>query len=374
MSRANFSSTLMEGTERPLAVLRPAMSAIVPVHNNAAELSQCLAALANCDSRECELIVVDDQSTENIRDIAAQYGARYFRTPRRGGPALARNLGTKHALGEIFLFVDADVVVPPDTLDTVLQCFSEEPKLAAVFGSYDDAPTCTDFWSSFKNLLHHRVHQESNAEAVTFWAGCGAIRREAFEGLGGFDAEKYPTPSIEDVELGVRLNRKKQRIRLLKGLQVKHLKKWTPRTLWQTDIFQRAVPWSRLILQTGRVPNDLNLTWESRASAGLVASLAALVISLIACGLARSTKHVALIGSAAALDMALLVVLNWRLYGFFRRKRGVAFAIGAMMAHWLYLFYSGATFTACWIVETFKASFRGARPDLALEPTQHDPQ
>jgi GT2 family glycosyltransferase len=372
MSRANFSSTLIEGTEKPLVEVRPAMSAIVPVHNNAAEFSQCLAALANCGNRKCELIVVDDQSTENIRDIAAQYGARYFRTPRRGGPALARNVGTKHARGEIFLFVDADVVVPPDALDTVLQCFNDEPTLAAVFGSYDDAPACTDFCSSFKNLLHHRVHQESSPEAATFWAGCGAVRRQAFEGLGGFDAEKYPAPSIEDIELGVRLNRKEQRIRLLKGLQVKHLKKWTPRTLWQTDIFQRAVPWSRLILQTGPVPNDLNLTWESRASAGLVAGLAALVIGPIACGLARSTRHVALIASLAAADMALLVVLNRGLYGFFRRKRGVKFAIGAIATHWLYLFYSGATFTACWLVETFKANFRSARPDLALEPTRHD--
>src|ERR1700735_926905 len=185
MSRAKVSSTLIKETEMALAGVRPAMSAIVPAHNNAAELSQCLAALGNCDNRECELIVVDDQSTENIRDIAVRYGARYFRTPRRGGPALARNVGAKHALGEIFLFVDADVVVPPDALGTLLQCFSEEPKLAAIFGSYDDAPTCTDFWSSFKNLLHHRVHQESNPEAATFWAGCGAIRRQAFEGLGG---------------------------------------------------------------------------------------------------------------------------------------------------------------------------------------------
>lgn len=374
MSRANFSSTLVEGMEKPLAGVRPAMSVIVPVHNNASELLQCLEALANCESRECELIVVDDQSTETIRDIAEQHGARYFRTPRRGGPALARNIGAKQALGEIFLFVDADVVVPRGTLHTVLRCFSDEPKVAAVFGSYDDAPACTDFWSSFKNLMHHRVHQESNPEAATFWAGCGAVRRQAFEGLGGFDAGKYRTPSIEDIELGLRLNRQKQTIRLLKELQVKHLKKWTARTVWQTDIFQRAVPWSRLILQTGSAPDDLNLTWESRASAVLVASLAALVISLIACSFARSPKHVALIGSAVAVDFALLVMLNRGLYGFFWRKRGLKFAIGAIATHWLYLFYSGTIFAMCWIVESFKANFRSAKPGLALEPSQHDPQ
>ncbi len=52
---------------------------------------------------------------------------------------------------------------------------SEEPDLAAVFGSYDDEPAAPNFLSQYKNLFHHFVHQQGSAEASTFWSGCGAI-------------------------------------------------------------------------------------------------------------------------------------------------------------------------------------------------------
>ena len=61
--------------------------------------------------------------------------------------------------------------------------------------------------AAFRNLLHHVVHQRSAGHVRSFWAGLGAVRRTAFDAAGGFDAERYPQPSIEDVELGGRLAR-----------------------------------------------------------------------------------------------------------------------------------------------------------------------
>jgi len=372
--RSDFAPSVGPAEHTPFAVPRPLMSVIVPVHNKASELSQCLAALAECRGQECELIVVDDQSTENVREVATRFRARYFCTPRRGGPALARNVGAKHALGGILLFVDADVVVPPGTLDLVRRCFAEDSDLVALFGSYDDEPACTDFYSTFKNLMHHHVHQSSNSDAVTFWAGCGAIRTEAFQALRGFDTEKYPMSSIEDIELGMRLVKNKQKIRLVKELQVKHLKRWSPGKLWQTDIFRRAVPWSRLILETHSVPNDLNLTWKSRTSACLVATLVVLLGSPVVHLAGLPMWRTRLVGGLVALNIFLLMFLNRGLYGFFCRKRGLRFAIGATLMHWLYLFYSGTTFSLCWIAEPFRMGLRSASPDLTLEHSRHDPQ
>jgi glycosyltransferase involved in cell wall biosynthesis len=341
----------------------------VPVHNKAAELSQCLKALTDCRQRQYELIVVDDQSTENIREVAEQYGAHYLETPWRGGPALGRNVGAKQASGEILLFVDADVVVPPNAVNIVRQYFAQDPRLAALFGSYDDEPFCKDMCSSFKNLMHHHVHQASNTDAVTFWSGCGAIRRQIFVDVGGFNTEKYPTSSIEDIELGMRLVQRMHRIRLAKELQVKHLKKWTPAKLWQTDIFKRAAPWSRLILETRSLPNDLNLAWTSRVSASLVATLLVLMSMLIANLAVFSTKREALIGSLMVLDGVFLISLNWGLYGLFFRKRGLLFAIGATFMHWVYLFYSAATFSICWAVESLRYGLRSADADIAVQPS-----
>ena len=121
--------------------------------------------------------------------------------------------------------------------------------------------------------LHSQV---GHPDASTFWGGCGAIRRSVFIGVGGFDAERFPRPSIEDIELGHRLRVAGYRIRLDRSLQGTHLKRWRLLSVIRTDIACRAVPWARLILINRRVPDDLNLKMDQRVSAGLV-SLAALL-------------------------------------------------------------------------------------------------
>ena len=107
----------------------------------------------------------------------------------------------------------------------IAAAFQASPNLAALFGSYDDEPFESNFLSQYKNLFHHYVHQTAKVDASTFWSGCGAIRREVFLAIGGFE-ENYRRPTIEDIELGYRLKKTGHRIRLLKELQVKHLKRW----------------------------------------------------------------------------------------------------------------------------------------------------
>ena len=82
-----------------------------------------------------------------------------------------------------WLFVDADVVMPPGGLGLIAEDFRRDPELAAVFGSYDDTPAWTTFISQYKNLMHHYVHQTSSESAATFWAGCGAVRKTVFRGV-----------------------------------------------------------------------------------------------------------------------------------------------------------------------------------------------
>lgn len=142
--------------------------------------------------------------------------------------------------------------------------FRADPSLAALIGSYDDAPGDPAFLSQYRNLLHHHTHQTAEEWAHTFWGACGAVRREALFAVGGFD-ESIAIPAMEDVELGYRLVRAGQRIRLVKDLQVKHLKRWEVLGMLRTDIFQRALPWARLLLREGRLHDDLNLRLASSA-------------------------------------------------------------------------------------------------------------
>jgi glycosyltransferase involved in cell wall biosynthesis len=339
----------------------PRISVIVPVRNGGMHLSRCLEALARSERADYEVIVVDDCSTDNTPQIAERYGARYVRTSRTIGPGGARNLGAQYAEGEILVFVDADVVVPSEALRLIAEDLCRDPDLAAVFGSYDENPVWPTFISQYKNLMHHYVHQTSSESAVTFWAGCGAIRKAVFEEFGGFDGTKYKAPSIEDIALGLRLVLGGRRILLDKRLQVRHLKRWTFRSLLRSDIFYRAIPWVQLILKTRRVPRDLNLNYSSRASALLVGLLvgACALLALTFGGLVR-IPVVPLFG-AIALSVVALLLLNWDVYRFFLHKRGWWFAARVVVLHWFYYLYSGVTFFCCALVHFASLPFATAQ-------------
>jgi glycosyltransferase involved in cell wall biosynthesis len=320
----------------------PAITVIIPVYNGAAYLGSCLEAVAASDYRPYECVVVDDGSTDGGGSIAAQFpmSVRVLHLaegPR--GPAYARNRGAEAARGAILFFLDADIVLSSEALRRVANQFQERTDVAAVFGSYDRRPAAASVVSKYRNLLHHFVHQNGNREASTFWAGCGAIRRSVFEAIGGFDERRFRRPSIEDIELGYRLRQSGYRILLDKGLQGTHLKSWNLYTLIRTDISCRAMPWSRLILETKKLPNDLNLKVGQRVSFALVA-LACVFVAL------ALVQPRLLVASAAAL--LTVGVINRKLYLTFFRQHGIFFTAACIPLHLLYYLYSGFSYLYVW--------------------------
>ena len=315
------------------------ISVIVPSFENGTYLRDCLNALKKAAVPDTEIIVVDDASTDDTPAVAASMGVRVLRLMKNQGVACARNHGARHARGEILFFVDADVVVGSDAISRVRTLFNENLDVGAVFGSYDTQPRARGLVSQYRNLLHHYVHQKGNREASTFWAGCGAVRRSVFLKLGGFDQKRYSKPSIEDIELGYRLRGAGFRILLDKSLQATHLKRWTLRSLLKTDIGSRAIPWSRLILESQHLPNDLNLTGGQRLSTLLSGMASALVI--------LSFYRIELLGLAFASLLGVFT-LNRGLYVFFMRERGVLFTAGCIPLHFLYFLYSGASYGYVW--------------------------
>lgn len=307
------------------------LTIIVPAYNCIPALRQCLTALQAQVGHEMEIIVVDDASTDATPEAAAETGVRVIHAPRNGGPGMARNLGAAVAAGDILLFVDSDVVIGPGVLQRVVETFRQYPKLTALFGSYDDKPEAKTLVSSYRNLLHHYTHQAGNPDAVTFWAGLGAVKRQDFLEIGGFDGERYYRPSIEDIELGYRLKRAGHSILLDRELQAKHLKRWTLKSVVMTDVFCRAIPWTQLILERGQAVTDLNLKFGQRAS-GALTLLATLLLPL-------SWWQPMLLWGVAVLLLSV-IGYNVNLYAFFRRKRGILFAMACIPLHFLYLLYS----------------------------------
>lgn len=305
------------------------IAVVIPVHNAAAHLGKCLASLRDANGEIPELIVVDDGSTDDSARVAIESGARLLQTGRQSGPALARNLGVRHSQADVLFFLDADVCVHSDTLERVRRAFEADAELDAVIGCYDETPSAAGFVSTFKNLMHSFVHQHARPRASTFWCGCGAVRREVFLALGGFD-EDYRRPAIEDIEFGYRLRKSGGRIALDRELFVKHLKRWTLWSMIRSDVRDRGIPWTELILRDRNMPDDLNISSSQRLSVILVWSLAPILLL----GSAR----------AAAIPLAAVMFLNRRFYRFLASRRGSLFAVAAFPLHLLYYLYSGLAF------------------------------
>ena len=313
----------------------PVFSIIVPVFNGGDQFMRCLNSVGQSSLTDWELIIVDDGSTDGSAELAQRFGATVIRTAGQQGPAAARNLGARRANGEYLFFTDADCEFHHDTLNLAAQHLKTDPDLDALLGSYDAAPGAPNFFAQYKNLFHHYIHQTSNEDASTFWTGCGAIKRTVFLNLGGFDAQRYRRPAIEDIDLGYRLKRAGGRIRLAKDVQVKHLKIWTLSNLLKSDIVDRGIPWTRLILRHRAFVSDLNLQTHNRVS--LVALYGLLISSLV--GVVQPLALLLALGL-----LLLLLWLNSNLYLFFYRQRGLIFTLKAIPIHWLYYFYNAISF------------------------------
>ena len=312
----------------------PRISIVIPVHNGGSAFRHCLETVSALDPPPEEVVVVVDGDTDDSAMVAEQFHAHIIRLPQRGGPARARNQGAFEAQGEILLFLDADVAVPRDLLRHVRDAFCAAPDTVAIIGSYDCEPAADGVISQYKNLMHHYVHQYSDADAATFWGACGAIRRDVFLAMGGFD-ERYRRPCVEDIDLGYRLRAAQYPVRLMKALQVKHLKRWTFLSLLKTDIFDRALPWTELIMRYRVFRSDLNLRHSDRLS---VVAIYGLLLSM-----PLGVWSLSWLAISGGLGLVLLI-LNIHAYRFFSVRRGIPFAAAAVGLHWLSLIYSGMAF------------------------------
>jgi hypothetical protein len=284
------------------------LTAIVPATDRPPTLARVVTAIRSSAQAPEEVLVVEE--------------------PAGLGPAAARNLAARRANGELLVFVDADVEVHPDAFARIRSAFAADGELTALFGSYDDDPPAGRLVSDFRNLLHHHVHQTDSGPATTFWAGLGAIRRDAFLEAGGFDERRFPRPSIEDIDLGARLVAQGEYIVLDPLIQGKHLKHWTVATMVKTDLFDRGLPWVELLISRGVHETTLNLGWRHRASAA--ASL--LFVTAL---LTRRPRR-------AAVALSVLCALNAPFYLLLFRRRGWRQAAAGVPLHVLHHLTGGA--------------------------------
>jgi len=300
------------GPSQPVLV-----SVIIPAHNAAGPLELCLKSVAASDYPRTEVIVVSDASTDGTAEVARRNGVRVMVNDEPCGAAYARNVGASVAAGDILFFVDADVVLNADAISLAAEALSSG-EADAVFGSYIAETRVRQFTAQFKNYQHHFHHQVSYDYPVSFWSGCGAVTREVFTKLEGFDVSLQ---FCEDIEFGHALVEARYRVRLLKDMQAEHLKEYGLRRLVRSELVGRAIPWTRLLRSKRSRMGTLNTNVNgvlSVALAGLVWSLGALAV------------FNPILGIAALACLVFWSSLNLSFLGFLVRRRGILFALGAL--------------------------------------------
>jgi len=233
------------------------ISIVIPVHNAAGTLDECLQAIRQSDYAEYEVIVVDDASTDTSAELASRYGCRVVPLPENVGAARAKNLGAREAQGDVILFTDGDIVLQPDTLRLVAEDL-QDPTVAGVVGLLGRKLRYDNFSSQFKNLWMYYTYKRLAASPAAergvglFYTSIASIRRELFEQLGGFDANYAGASVTEDIEFGQRLLSAGHRVRLDGRLTVEHLKHYTFTGVLKTDLdraFGLAKTWLRKKLE-----------------------------------------------------------------------------------------------------------------------------
>lgn len=192
------------------------VSVIVPVYNGVAFLADTLRAVTAQTHPHVELIVVDDESTDDSVAVArASGGDFHLLCQRNAGVSRARNAGLAVAQGAYVCFLDQDDIWYPDHLARQLQVFARQPEISAVVSPYQHWYPGLTGYSTPAEALPPRPPQETDPDFTgwvyhQFLRDCWALtsgtllRRQAVLDCGGFDET---LPFSEDWDLWLRLAR-----------------------------------------------------------------------------------------------------------------------------------------------------------------------
>lgn len=177
------------------------VSVVIPAYNAEKTVGLAVSAALAQDCPDCEVVVVDDGSTDGTAEVVRRCPGRYVRQ-QNAGPAAARNMGWRSSNADIMIFTDSDCVPREGWVKALVARFGEDG-VGAVTGSYDIANP--------EGLLPRLVHEEIKdrhkgyGDTVKFFGSYNvAIRRKVLEETGGFD-ESYRRASGEDNDLSYRI-------------------------------------------------------------------------------------------------------------------------------------------------------------------------
>ncbi|MDP3385817.1 MAG: glycosyltransferase family A protein [Eubacteriales bacterium] len=163
-------------------MIRPTVSVIIPIFNGEKYIRQTIESIIAQDHDSCEIIVVDDGSTDTTGDIISEFPhIRYFRQENKG-VAAARNSGIQKAFGDYLAFIDADDLWDSAKLSKQLAFMVEHPQIGYTFTRH------TLFLSEDMEAMPDWVRPDyAEAELTAYIPSSMMIKRDVFIRIGYFD-------------------------------------------------------------------------------------------------------------------------------------------------------------------------------------------
>jgi len=337
------------------------LSVVVPIQKTDVAVREVLTSICNSlmarDSYE--LIVVDDQSTEESASLAARYADKVVRlSGPPAGPAYARNRGVEIAGGAVVAFVNGDVAVSPGTLPAMMRTLAERPEIDGISASHSETSAAQNFASRYWSLLLRYGEQRHGGQHAHFAAGCGAVRRDVLVSAGMYDEWRFVTEGVENFDLVHRLIVAGHRVILDSNIRVTHLKRWTFRAVcW--EVWRRGTLLARSLgYQRTRttIPGEVVFTL-SRALSPAVAVLGTLTLAAAF----LPEPHALATGGIA---FSALLLTNLPVHRFYAKAAGLGFAVAAAPMHILVQLVAGMALCNGWILRDM---FGDVVPDVTTQ-------
>ncbi|MGC5029364.1 glycosyltransferase family 2 protein [Micromonospora sp. DT229] len=184
----------------------PLVSVVIPCHNSAKTIALSVLSALHQTHPSVEVIVVDDASTDNTREIVGKLDCALIALTENVGAGPARNRGIAASRGDILFFLDSDVALAPEAVANAVKIFQENPSYGAVWGVYGDRPLVDDGVVEWVQVLygHYRATRKLGAARTGHFAS-GAIPRWVIDEIGAFDERLLGQYANEDHEFSLRI-------------------------------------------------------------------------------------------------------------------------------------------------------------------------
>jgi len=244
----------MRSSPPPSSVFHPPLiSIIVPAYNRADEVEEFLSSFEKQSAKNFEVIVVDDGSTDSIKDVVELHKASldlHYIFQQNKGPGASRNLGMENAKGDIFVFIDSDCTVPANYIENLTHHLEN-----ADFDAFGGPDTCHDSFSPFLKAINY---------SMTSFVGTGGtrgskgkqlakyyprsfnmgIKRNVYEKIGGMNSLRHG----QDMDFSNRIYNAGFKVEFLSDVKVYHKRRTNLK-----KFFKQIFNWGVTRINLGRI-------------------------------------------------------------------------------------------------------------------------